>query len=106
MHGLKHISVIAAGRHSAAVDHQGRLFVWGPAFCPKGKALVATEPHEVQLTKPCDQISIGQQMSSYVSGGRVYTWGLTNRVGQLGNYNGEPNGLPEVVRDISDRVAT
>ena len=74
-----HVRDIKAGRHSAVVTDDGRLFVWGPALDPVQHLL---EPQELRADKKVMQISIGEHSSALInSDGHIFTWGLENKVG-------------------------
>ena len=84
VHGLKdvHVQDIIAGRHSAVISEDGRLFVWGPALDPDAHLL---EPQELRADKRVMQICIGEEVSALInSDGHIFTWGLSNENGQLG----------------------
>lgn len=84
VHGMSghKIKKIAAGRHSAVITQEGRLYVWGPVF--KGdKALLL--PQELRSNKLMTHVSIGDKVSAVIDEDQhVYTWGTTNSLGQLG----------------------
>lgn len=84
VHGLKDVQIqdIKAGRHSAIVTAEGRLFVWGPALDPNNQLL---EPQELRADKKVMQVCIGEETSALInSDGHIFTWGLSNDDGQLG----------------------
>ncbi len=78
VHGMGNHKVkqIAAGRHSAAITDDGRLYVWGPVF--KGdKPLLL--PQELRSNKLMLKISIGEKVSAVIDeDSHVYTWGISN----------------------------
>lgn len=73
---------IAAGRHSAALTEDNRLFVWGHAFiCEKPLEL----PQELRSNKQIRFISVGEKSSAIIDeDSHLYTWGVDNNKGQLG----------------------
>ena len=79
--GLKFIQV-AAGRHSAALTDDNRLFVWGSAFvCEKPLLL----PQELRSNKQIRSIAVGEKSSAIIDeDSHLYTWGTENQKGQLG----------------------
>ena len=73
---------IAAGRHSAAVTHDGRLFIWGPVFAQDQPLLL---PQELKSNKMILDVSVGEKISAIIDEDfHVYTWGVDNQQGQLG----------------------
>ena len=81
LQGLRFITV-AAGRHSAGLTEDNRLFVWGHAFiCEKPLLL----PQELRSNKQIRHIAIGEKSSAIIDEDqRLYTWGTDNTRGQLG----------------------
>jgi len=81
VHGLTShkVKTIAAGRHSAVITQEGRLYVWGPVF--KGdKALLL--PQELRSNKLMLNISVGEKTSAVIDeDSHVYTWGTSNNQG-------------------------
>lgn len=79
--GLKFMQ-ISAGRHSAALTEDNRLFVWGHAFvCEKPLLL----PQELRSNKQIKFISVGEKSSAIIDeDSHLYTWGVENTKGQLG----------------------
>jgi X-linked retinitis pigmentosa GTPase regulator len=73
---------ISAGRHSAALTDDNRLFVWGQAFvCEKALLL----PQELRSNKQIRWISVGDKSSAIIDeDSHLYTWGSENSKGQLG----------------------
>lgn len=73
---------ISAGRHSAALTEDNRLFVWGHAFiCEKPLLL----PQELRSNKQIKFISVGEKSSAIIDeDSHLYTWGVDNTKGQLG----------------------
>jgi len=51
---------IAAGRHSAAITEDGRLFVWGPVFKGEEPLLL---PQELRSNKAMMKIAVGEKVS-------------------------------------------
>ena len=92
------ITMVEAGRHSAALSQDGRLFVWGPAF-PQQKALLV--PQELQSNKAMRHISIGELFSLLIDEhGHLYTWGSENRKGQLGREQLQEDMMPQIVEHL------
>lgn len=76
------IQDIVAGRHSACISEEGRLFVWGPALDPTQHLIV---PQELRADKKVMQVCVGDEVSALInSDGHIFTWGLRNDLGQLG----------------------
>ena len=73
------INHVEAGRHSAALSVDGRLFVWGPVFATQKPLLI---PQELQSNKAMKQVSIGENFSLLIDEhGHLYTWGVNNNDG-------------------------
>ena len=89
------VANIAAGRHSAALTNEGGLIVWGPALDPNQNIL---EPQELRADKKVMQICVGERTSALINQeGHIYTWGLSNNVGQLGIREDNGQSLPVLV---------
>lgn len=98
------ITMVEAGRHSAALSQDGRLFVWGPAF-PQQKALLV--PQELQSNKAMRHISIGERFSLLIDEhGHLYTWGSENRKGQLGREQLQEDMMPQIVEHLETKYVT
>mmetsp|Transcript_5579 Transcript_5579/g.7429 ORF Transcript_5579/g.7429 Transcript_5579/m.7429 type:complete len:136 (+) Transcript_5579:242-649(+) len=95
---------IAAGRHSALVSDDGRLFVWGAALDPRTHLVV---PQELRADKKVMQVCIGEKVSALInSDGHIFTWGLGNEEGQLGIQETSPQPLPVIVASLAERITT
>lgn len=69
------IKRIFAGRHSAALSIDGRLFVWGPVF---SDAIIKI-PQELNTGDFVKTISIGEKTSCYIEvTGKIFAWGTHN----------------------------
>jgi alpha-tubulin suppressor-like RCC1 family protein len=72
------IKKIFAGRHSAALSTDGRLFVWGPVFSD-GNIQIPKELNTSDLVKT---ICIGERTTCYIEvTGRLFSWGIQNDQG-------------------------
>ena len=70
---------IAAGRHSAAITDDGRLFVWGLVFRDDQPLLL---PQELRSNKLIREISIGEKSTAIIDEDyHLYTWGTDNGQG-------------------------
>ena len=90
VHNLKDIAVqeIIAGRHSAVLSQDGRLFVWGAALDPTQSLVV---PQELRADKKVMQVCVGEETSALINAdGHIFTWGLSNSYGQLGIHEKQP----------------
>ena len=97
VHGMSDVKVanIAAGRHSAVLTSEGGLIVWGPALDPSENIL---EPQELRADKRVMQVCVGERTSALINQeGHIYTWGLSNDVGQLGIREENGQSLPVLV---------
>mmetsp|Transcript_25549 Transcript_25549/g.19330 ORF Transcript_25549/g.19330 Transcript_25549/m.19330 type:complete len:147 (-) Transcript_25549:123-563(-) len=83
VHGLPApLQAISAGRHSAALTQDGRLFVWGPVFFGDKPLLT---PQELRSNKAMRLVTVGEVTSAVIDEDwHVYTWGTSNSLGQLG----------------------
>lgn len=99
--GLK-FKQIAAGRHSAALTEDGRLFIWGQVFKNDQPLLL---PQELKSNKAINQIAVGAKVSAIIDEDyHLYTWGSDNSLGQLGrkDYSNEgDNQMPQIVESLS-----
>ena len=104
LQGLKFVQ-ISAGRHSAALSDDNRLFVWGQAFiCEKALLL----PQELRSNKQIKFLAVGEKSSAIVDEDmHLYTWGIENTKGQLGiqktlssSQNQEIN-MPQLVESLA-----
>jgi len=106
--GLKFM-MISAGRHSAALTEDNRLFVWGSAFICE-RALVL--PQELRSNKQIKFISVGEKSSAIIDeDSHLYTWGTDNNKGQLGvplSGSSNPNdiNMPQLVESLSFKQVT
>ncbi|MGD9831233.1 MAG: hypothetical protein AB7U92_00630 [Piscinibacter sp.] len=96
--GLAGIVRVAASREAAAaLDRQGRLWVWGVAGGHLGQDQAYLLPTPVPLPGPAVDVSLGRGFGVALLGdGRVVTWGQ-NDLGQLGSGDTEPRHAPAVV---------
>jgi alpha-tubulin suppressor-like RCC1 family protein len=80
---LEHITTIAAGYHSGALDRDGHLYIWG-----SGSFGELLKPKKISLATPLDKLFIrgffGVAISSRQQ--KVYAWG-NNTYGELGRGN-------------------
>jgi len=97
VHGLNKIQLIEAGRHAAAIDVDGKLFVWGPCLKenPYLEQTNTLEPKLIELQGNCISVSVGSKISTVVCNDKVYTWGTCNKSGQLGSADDLANGVPK-----------
>ncbi len=106
VHGLSEIGVkqISAGRHSAAISDDGRLFVWGLVFEDQEPLLL---PQELKSNKKMTSISIGQTFSTLIDDeGHLYSWGISNSLGQLGRHYDPQLKVPQFVDSLVGKVVT
>jgi len=96
--GLAGIVRVAASREAAAaLDRQGRLWVWGVAGGHLGQDQAYLLPTPVPLPGPAVDVSLGRGFGMALLGdGRVVAWGR-NDLGQLGAGDLEPRHAPAVV---------
>lgn len=96
--GLADIVRVAASREAAAaLDRQGRLWVWGVAGGHLGQDQAYLVPTPVPLPSPAVDVSLGGGFGVALLGdGRVVSWGR-NDLGQLGTGDLEPRHAPAVV---------
>jgi alpha-tubulin suppressor-like RCC1 family protein len=89
---LINIAKISAGHHSAAIDKNGILYIWGTGFF--GFYLT---PHQISLDKDCIDVSIGGCFGVAIDGeGKLLSWG-SNSSGELGVSNSLPSKTPTQV---------
>lgn len=82
VHGLQpnmRFKKVAAGRHSAALTDDGRLFVWGMVFASDKPLLL---PQELKSNKIIKQLAVGEKTSAIIDEDwHLYTWGSDNSQG-------------------------
>lgn len=90
-----------AGRHSAALSTDGRLFVWGPVFTDSNINL----PQELNTSDLIKTISIGEKTSCYIDvSGKMFSWGSENGQGQLGTPS--IHNYPQLITALQHNKAT
>ncbi len=90
-----------AGRHSAAITEEGRLFVWGKSFSNQDPLVY---PQELRANKRMHQVEVGSTFTTVLDeDGRVYTWGDSATLGQLAR---AASPMPQLVDNFATKFIT